>query len=254
MTTEKLEQSLADGYSFDIGGFLRKGFELFQKKPGLFIVFALVAGLITTTANVIPFIGFIATALLSYPLTAGYYIAARQLDQGNDITFGTFFEGFEYFGNLVAIYLIQVLVIIALLLPFGFSVGISALMGAASGSDWALLATSSFSVVLLMVMMLPVLYLYISWMFAPHFVIFHGLGFWEAMETSRKLVQKRWWMVFAFALCLGLVFLGGVLALVVGLLVAIPVISLASYAAFAEIAGFADEGSPTDTITNHLVE
>lgn len=254
MTTEKLAQSLDNGYQFDIGAYIRKGFNIFQKKPVLFIGFALVAGMITTFAQMVPFIGFIATALVSYPLTAGYYIAARQLDKGNEITFSTFFEGFEYFGNLVAIYLIQVLAIIALLLPFGFSIGISALMGAASGSEWTLAAVSSISVVLLLVMMVPVIYLYVSWMFAPHLVVFHGLGFWEAMETSRKLVQKRWWIVFAFALCLALVFLGGVLALVIGLLVAVPVISLSSYAAFGDVAGFVDQGSPQDTITDHLVE
>lgn len=254
MTTDKLKQSLASGYKFDIGAYIRRGFNLFQEKPGLFIVFALVAGLITTTAQMVPLIGFIAAALVSYPLTAGYYIAARNLDKGNEITFSTFFEGFEYFGNLVAIYLIQLLAVLALLLPFGFSVGISALAGVISGNEMVLSAVSTVSVVLLLVMMVPVVYLYVSWIFAPHFVVFHGLGFWEAMETSRKLVQKRWWIVFAYVLCLGLILLGGFLALVVGLLVAVPVISISSYAAFGDLAGFMDEGTPQDTITNHLVE
>ena len=41
------------------------------------------------------------------------------------------------------------------------------------------------------VLMLPLLYLSIGWLFAPLLVIDRGMGFWEAMETSRRMINKR---------------------------------------------------------------
>jgi len=51
-------------------------------------------------------------------------------------------------------------------------------------------------------LILPGLYLAVSWMFALILVIDKRLDFWPAMELSRKIITKHWWKFFGFWLVL----------------------------------------------------
>jgi hypothetical protein len=70
---------------------------------------------------------------------------------------------------------------------------------------------------------IPGIYLAVSWYFALPLVIDRNLGFWEAMELSRKVVSKHWFLVFAFLLVVGLVSACGVIACCIGILVSVPI-------------------------------
>jgi uncharacterized membrane protein len=48
------------------------------------------------------------------------------------------------------------------------------------------------------------------------------MGFWEAMEFSRKVVAKHWFLMFALQLLCGLLAACGVIACCIGLLVSLP--------------------------------
>jgi uncharacterized membrane protein len=73
------------------------------------------------------------------------------------------------------------------------------------------------------VMMIPNIYLSISWMFTLPLVADKGLGFWSAMGLSRKRVGQHWWTNFGLSIVMGLIALVGALACCVGLFAAIPV-------------------------------
>jgi uncharacterized membrane protein len=49
------------------------------------------------------------------------------------------------------------------------------------------------------------------------------MNFWEAMESSRKLVTKHWFLVFAFLLVIGLLAAAGVIACCIGIFVTMPI-------------------------------
>ena len=70
---------------------------------------------------------------------------------------------------------------------------------------------------------LPGLYLAVSWYFALPLVIDRNIGFWDAMELSRKVVSKHWFLVFAFFLVMGLISACGIIVCCVGILVSLPV-------------------------------
>jgi hypothetical protein len=70
---------------------------------------------------------------------------------------------------------------------------------------------------------LPGIYLMTAWYFAIPLVIDRELGFWEAMETSRKMVNKHWFLVFAFLLVNGLLSVSGILACCIGIFVTLPI-------------------------------
>jgi hypothetical protein len=70
---------------------------------------------------------------------------------------------------------------------------------------------------------LPGIYLAVAWYFAIPLVVDKGLGFWEAMQLSRKLVNKHWFLVFAFLLVYSLVMMSGMIACCIGIFVTMPI-------------------------------
>jgi uncharacterized membrane protein len=69
---------------------------------------------------------------------------------------------------------------------------------------------------------IPGVYLGVSWYFAVPLVIDRQMDFWAAMELSRKMVSKHWFVVFGCILVMGLVAVAGVLACCVGILATMP--------------------------------
>jgi len=91
---------------------------------------------------------------------------------------------------------------------------------------------------------LPGIYLLVSWSFALVLVMDQGLDFWPAMELSRKMVGKHWWLMLACLLLLGILAVSGMLACGIGLLLTIPV-ALASFLyAYVDVFGLANPPPP----------
>jgi hypothetical protein len=137
------------------------------------------------------------------PLMAGFYLTAHYLEKQKPVRFEDMFDGFRHFAGLFLFTLISSILV---------SLGLLALI-------------------------LPGIYLAVGYVFAPFFIIFGKLEFWEAMKTSRRLVHREWLSVFGFILILGLLNLAGVLALGIGVIFTIPVTYCALYAAFDDIVG-----------------
>jgi uncharacterized membrane protein len=70
---------------------------------------------------------------------------------------------------------------------------------------------------------IPGIFLQVAWLFSVPLVIDRRMNFWDAMELSRKMVCKHWFIVFAFLIIYGLVGLAGVIACCIGILVTIPI-------------------------------
>jgi len=81
------------------------------------------------------------------------------------------------------------------------------------------------------------MYLGVSWTFAFALVIDKGLDFWPALETSRKVVGKHWWMMLALLILCALLNLLGLLACVIGLFISVPVIFTATMYAYEDVFG-----------------
>jgi hypothetical protein len=71
-------------------------------------------------------------------------------------------------------------------------------------------------------LILPGIYLAVAYGFTSLVAVDKGLGFWETMELSRRVVTRNWWRVFALFLLMIPVLIIGVLALGVGIFVALP--------------------------------
>ena len=161
--------------------------------------FFLIYTIIYLASMFIPFAGFI----ISIPLLAGFFISAHHLVKGKKLYFEDMFDGFKHFVGLLLFALISSIIIF-----FGF-----------------------------LALIIPGIYLLVGYLFAPLFIVFGKMEFWDAMETSRRLIHKEWFSIFLFLILLGIFNLLGVLALGIGVLFTIPITYCAIYAAFEDIVG-----------------
>ncbi len=85
--------------------------------------------------------------------------------------------------------------------------------------------------------LIPGIYLSVAWIFATPLVIDRQIGFWDAMELSRKVVSRHWFTMFALMLVVGLLGICGLLACCIGLFVTIPIGWVALMYAYEDIFG-----------------
>jgi serine/threonine protein kinase len=84
-------------------------------------------------------------------------------------------------------------------------------------------------------LILPGIYLLVSWIFTLTLVIDKRLDFWSAMELSRKTVSKHWWKFFGFALILLLLKLAGLLVFCIGFFLAVSIATATLMYAYEDI-------------------
>ena len=84
---------------------------------------------------------------------------------------------------------------------------------------------------------LPGIYLAIAWTFSVPLLVDRKLQFWDAMELSRKVVTRHWFVVFGFLLVNGLFAFAGVLACCVGIFVTVPMAMVSMVYAYEDIFG-----------------
>jgi uncharacterized membrane protein len=71
-------------------------------------------------------------------------------------------------------------------------------------------------------LIIPAIYLMVAYAFVSFLAVDKRLGFWEAMEGSRRVITRNWWRVLGLLLLMIPFFLLGVVALGVGIFVAMP--------------------------------
>jgi uncharacterized membrane protein len=92
---------------------------------------------------------------------------------------------------------------------------------------------------------LPGIYLGVAWMFTFPLVIDKRLGFWEAMELSRRVITHRWWSMFWLLILTCLINVLGVLCCLVGVFITAPWGMLAIMYAYEDIFGAPAPGTPS---------
>ncbi len=141
--------------------------------------------------------------LLGGPIIAGYYIVSHQISNERDATLADFFRSFDKFLPLLILNLLLGLIIF---------------LG-------------------LMVLIIPGIYLAISFLFAHFFVWFYDVDPLEALRLSRKTVSGNFGQILLLCLVLCGINLLGVFAFGVGILLTLPFSYCVVYAAFDDIIG-----------------
>lgn len=141
--------------------------------------------------------------LLGGPFIAGYYIVAHRLNHNRNMELSDFFRSFDKFAPLLILTLL-----ISLLVFLG-----------------------------LLILILPGIYLAISYQFAHFFVWFYDVHPSEALRLSRRTVSGNFGQILLLCLTLGGINLLGAMAFGVGLLLSLPFSYCVIYATFDDIIG-----------------
>ena len=255
-TGKSVEDVLANGYQFDFGDYLGKGFTLFGKEAGYLIGFALVYFVILIGSGMllgaigIPFGDTIFSILVGSALSAGIFAFMNARNTEFEYSFNNFFDGFKppFWKNLVLATLIQMIIslVISLLIfiPYILNNGFDLVMRLTELENMTdpddllefvdeVMASGIFTYGLIGA--LASLIITTMWCLAPIFILKRNMGPWEAMEASRKIVTKKLLHFIALIIVLVILFMIGALLCGVGLLVAYPVFCLVIYVAYSAI-------------------
>ncbi|MCX7887243.1 MAG: hypothetical protein N3B01_08355, partial [Verrucomicrobiae bacterium] len=227
-------QLLQRDYRIDIGDCLVRAWILFATRPGLVIFATLVSGaaflglwLVSILAGfVIPLGGEILTMMFSGPLLGGFIWFFLRLARGEAAEVTDVFAGFRrQFAQLLLASLVQGLIYLACMIPVMLTVLVLALiplLTQKSISPAMIAGLIAGTIAALMLAAAVVLFLTTIWTFSLILVVDKGYAFWPAMQLSRKMVMKRFWMTLAFVVVATIIMSAGMFACVVGLLVTVP--------------------------------
>ncbi|MGD2181282.1 hypothetical protein [Lusitaniella coriacea] len=215
-----LQSTIDEKYTVKIGDYISQGWRIFKKSPGLLIthsvVFTVTIVMISWIAEVLkeivgPYHGTSVERAIasgaSYTITpillAGFVIGCLLLKKEQKLRFNDFFLGHKY------------------ILPLCYST----------------IFSQGLIIIGLLLFVIPGIYLLIGYLFVLPLIVDRDLNYWSAMETSRKIITKQWFLFFALYLLLSLINIAGLLLCGVGLLVTIPVTYGTIIAAYDDIIG-----------------
>lgn len=238
MTTEPdFSKLLKEGYRFDIGYHLGNGWKLFSKGAGSYIGFILLffvmyfaSGVLTTLVWPPLFLGVL---LLITPLFSGVFVFTRQLTKDHH-EFGDFFKGFQQFGQITMFYIVLMLITSPLIIfyfgyLFPYELYIDSYMGRIDDFTFAqelsahMESRIEYLWLVLIVFYAGGIYVSVSYAFALPLIVDAKLGFWQAMETSRKAAAMKFFSIFALFLVVGLLSMVGIfITCGIGFIAAVP--------------------------------
>ena len=194
---------LARDYHLDASACISRGWKLVMADFWLLVGASVVIGLVITAGSSIPYLGILVSLAISGPMMGGLYSLFLKKIRGQPAEFGDAFSkcNAAFFVPLMLVYLVSTLLTMA-----GF-----------------------------MLCVLPGIYLMVSYMFALPLVMDKKMEFWPAMELSRKVVGKHWWVVFGLLLLCVLVTIGGFLVCCIGIFIAAAIVQAAWMYAYEDI-------------------
>lgn len=216
-----------------------EGWEYFKANPGIWIGMVVLSFVLTMIASVLPIIGFFAGILMLY-FMAGMMKFCDNIHHQNNPQFGDLFVGFSERAvpllltgilYLVGTMVIAIIVVIVMVI-FG---GAGAIFGS-GGSDEALAAAMGIGLLLAVLFgMLFALPLIMAIWFAPALIMLHNLDAVEAMKQSFMGCLQNILPFLLFGIVFFVLFILGSIPLLLGLLIVMPMMYAATYAAYREI-------------------
>ncbi len=209
------QTTLQQDYSLDILGCIQRSWRLVASNLALCIGATAIVGVLVVACDALPILGMIVSLVIVGPLTGGLYWLFLKLARGQEATMSNLFDGFQ--NSFVPLMLAQIVMSVLMSLSamvFFFAMGLLIFVKDHSAS--------SILFVLAAVGILPAIYLTVAWVFALLLIIDRQLGFWEAMELSRRKVNQHWWTMFGLMFMAALVAAAGLLACFVGVFFTLP--------------------------------
>ena len=223
------------GHALD---WLAAGWRIFMRAPLVWALQALIFFVILAALGMVPFIGWAAAPVTLPVLVAGMLSGARALDRGELLQVGQLFDGLrQHAGNLLLVGLFHLLGLLLAALAAAAIGGSAMLTGAAAGALGAIAGAGvAAGGMMLGVVVFTVLWalLMMALWFAPALVMLHEVAPLDAMRLSARACFHN---LLAFVVLAALLYVLVWVAMIpagLGMLVLVPVIAGALYAAWKE--------------------
>lgn len=176
---------LARTKPFSIGDCINSGIAVGKAHYFPFLGVSLLIGLCAGILGAIPFVGFIASLVLTGVFYGGLHFYTLQKSRHEPTDIGAAFSGFgPQFGQLAL----------------------------------ASIVVTLLTIVAFLCLILPGIYVAVCWGFTYLLVREKGLQFWDAMELGRQVVTRQWFSIFGLWLCVFGISLA-LLAIPIGLII-----------------------------------
>ena len=197
--SSEVKPTVAQTGEINISKWIMGGWDLVMQDFGQFLLLSFIYIVLLTVAFSTLIIGLI----LAGPLTAGFFYIILNRIRGKEIYIGDIAKGFEVF---VAAVLVDIL--ISVFTSIGFTL-----------------------------LIIPGIVISAIYMFAFPLIMEKKMDFWQAMETSRKVVSRNLFELSIFMLVLYIFLFIGMLLLLVGVFVALPIVLAAIAYAYCDLIG-----------------
>ena len=205
---EHLKKLLEEGYIFNWRLYFLNGWQIFRKHTSSYMGFFVISTFIGLFLSLIPGIGaLLATFWINPVLSTGYFFATKSILENGTASFNDFFKGFKFSLPLIGItaisYFIYILVFsptIYQLYQSGIFEWYQEIMKNPLKPPTELPSMNEKLSTLFFLNLIPIIFLWVSFLFSSLFAIFENLGAWKSLEWSRTIIFKRWWSFFRWAL------------------------------------------------------
>lgn len=216
---------LAAGGRVDVFDCLGKAFSTLKANFLPMVIATGVVFLVQIVAGLIPLIGFLSQLLLTGVFYGGlcYYHLGRIRGEPRELSDA--FAGFsKALGPLMLSTLLQTALIFALMLVFVAPIFGTLIPLFAGGADPdAVTVFAPLTIGLMVAGGLVSLFVSVAWIFAYTLIIDRGLGVWSSIAVSWRVVTKHWFSVFFVALFGGILACLGLIALIIGVFITLPI-------------------------------
>lgn len=223
------------------------GYTLFFKNPLIWVVFFLIYFFLAFVLTfLIPVVGAPIWALLDPMLIAGFMIACRALEVGEEMEIAQLFAGFRTHARPLAavgayylagkVLAISVAAFIATVVMGGGLPELDIAEALKNQDQAALMAMGQHLLVIMLFFMAFLLPLLMAYWFAPALVVFDGLAPMEAMKLSFRACLRNLWPFLVYGVAaLALIALGSI-PFMLGLIIVVPILAATSiYAGYRDL-------------------
>lgn len=214
-----IQRCLTRNYELRIRASISRGYDIAARQVGLAMIATLTTGLLQAAIGRIPAVGAAVLALEGV-FDGGLALFFVVLARGGVATMGDAFAGFRIqFSQLLMFSVARSMVALSVLMVTLVPV-LALLADVLSLTDEISLDTASAVRALQFspLVILPAVYLLVSWTFVPFLIIDRELGFWDAMELSRRVARRRWFKLFFLHVAFLPIHLAGLMCFGVGVI------------------------------------
>jgi hypothetical protein len=234
---------LSSSYVIDINEWFQYAKAHYNAVFGPMIGYLLIYLAINIVLELIPIVGPLVGIFLDPPLLAGFVIVSLAQLKGRPWTFGDFFGGFHWYGQLLGNVLLVLVMTLGMLLPGAIVLGIA---GATESEPVIAVA----ALVAFVNLCAAIYVLTRATCFCTPLIIDRGFGPVEAIKGSWIISRGHFWGLFGVQMLFVAMSLGGILLCGVGILFVAPFVVLAEIAGYLLIAGSQRPIMPTPTASS----